>query len=193
MITIFDWQHQGKPGRNDRGAISGDLVEVELTRAYGLAAQNALEAAGHEVHWLTEGWYSDRHKQANIIARDNPDVPVAYVALHVNAGGGTYSLNLHDSRSSGGRALAESIAAEMDSEELSGVTRTLVQAADASWVRARPTIDGILSGPRNICGTCHEPVFIDNPKHQAHLTAEGLLLLGLILARGIMQWGASRG
>ena len=49
MIAILDWQHVGKPGRDDKGAAydvddDGEIdYEVELTDKYIQAAKNYLE------------------------------------------------------------------------------------------------------------------------------------------------------
>jgi hypothetical protein len=194
VIVILDRQHAGKPGKNDRGAsveLDGRTVyEVDLTRAYIEAATDLLNAEGHAVYVLEDGWYSARHARACEIARENPDERIAYVACHINAGGGSYGLVLHDARSRGGHALAEAVADALGTDN-AALDRTLVRAADheGSWARAMTTIKGIYSGPGNLSGICYEPFFIDSKRNQALMTADGLRAVGRALAVGCMQWG----
>ena len=194
MIVILDRQHAGKPGKNDRGAsvkLDGRTVyEVDLTAAYIEAATALLMAEGHTVHVLEDGWYSARHERACEIARENPDQRCAYVACHINAGGGSYGLVLHDARSRGGHALAEAVADALGTDN-AALDRTLVRAADpyGSWARAMTTIKGIYSGPGNLSGVCYEPFFIDNERNQALMSDVGLRAVGHALAVGCMQWG----
>lgn len=194
MIVILDRQHAGKPGKDDRGAsveLDGRTVyEVDLTRAYIEAATALLMSEGHAVYVLEDGWYSARHARACEIARENPAQLCAYVACHINAGGGSYGLVLHDARSRGGHALAEAVADALGTDN-AALDRTLVGAADheGPWARAMTTIKGIYSGPGNLSGICFEPFFIDNDRNQALMTDAGLRAVGNALAVGCMQWG----
>ena len=45
---------------------------------------------------LTEGEYGQRHAEAIARAKAHPGMAAAYLACHVNAGGGTYALVEHD-------------------------------------------------------------------------------------------------
>lgn len=194
MIVVLDRQHVGKPGRDDRGAVGevdGDTVhEVDLTAAYIEAATALLTAEGHDVVHLDSGWYQERHRKAAEIARHNPDEAVAYVACHINAGGGSYGLVIHDERSRGGHALAEAVADALGSACEPYLDRSLVRAAErgGTWARAMSTIAGIYDGPANLCGVCFEPLFIDCARHEALMRPEGLVLVGQALATGCMTW-----
>jgi len=198
MVLILDRQHYGKPGQNDLGAgadLDGDGVvelderEANLTLLYINAAKQLAEAQGHTVYVLDSGWYSDRHEQAIQIAQSHPDDMCAYVACHLNAGGGSYSLALHDYRSHGGENLAKAVATEM-SVKIPEISRHLVRAASPDeWTNGYYTVKGIYAGPGNLSGVCFEPVFMDNVEHQALLTPEGLVLLGQILANACIAWG----
>lgn len=201
MIVIFDRQHYGKPGKPaDRGAaydLDGDGVvesqeqEANITPLYYLPAKAELERLGHSVYLLDSGWYPDRHKQANAIATQNAGKRVAYVACHINAGGGSYSAVLHDERSRGGAGLASAVSNALLLASLSGVTKHLVHGSSATnvWKRGFTTIAGIYSGPSNIAGICFEPFFLDNPKHQWLATVEGGQAVGKALAIGLANWG----
>lgn len=188
MIVILDYQHYGKPGKNDRGAFANGKYETELTWAYIEAAKQLAEAEGHEVVVLKDGWYSARHKRAAAIAEANPDQKCAYVACHVNAGGGDYSVCLHDYRSKGGKRLADSIRDTM-TDSLGSVRRHLTKAAtETNWTNGFNTIKGVFAGPGNLSGVCFEPVFIDTDEHQPFLTQDGLTLIGQTLAVGCIEW-----
>jgi len=199
VIVILDRQHYGKPGKNDLGAgadldgdgkVQDDEREANLTLVYIEAAKQMLEADGHTVHILDSGWYSSRHEQAAGIALANPDDKCAYIACHLNAGGGDYSVALYDHRSTGGHKLALSIAAAMASD-ITAVGRHLVKASSPDeWRNAYNTIKGVYSGPSNLSGVCFEPVFMDTEEHQKYLTHDGLTLIGQVLAEGCAAWGA---
>ena len=198
MVLILDRQHYGKPGQNDLGAgadLDGDGVvelderEANLTLLYINAAKQLAEAQGHTVYVIDAGWYSARHEQAIQIALSHPDDMCAYIACHLNAGGGSYSLALHDYRSHGGENLAKAVATEM-SVKIPEISRHLVRAASPDeWTNGYYTVKGIYAGPGNLSGVCFEPVFMDNVEHQALLTPEGLVLLGQILANACIAWG----
>jgi len=201
MIVIFDRQHYGKPNRPDDlgaaidldgdGNIEDQEKEANLTPLYYLPAKRTLEALGQSVYVLDSGWYSDRHKRANAIAAANPDKKVAYIACHVNAGKGDYSVMIHDQRSGNGSRLALALSAAIADHAISGIQRSLVRAASAdnAWKRGYSTIKGIYSGPNNISGVCLEPYFIDRQDHQWLATPEGGEALAEALVSGLMDWG----
>ena len=135
MVLILDRQHYGKPGQNDLGAgadLDGDNVvaiderEANLTLIYIEAAKELAESEGHTVYVIDSGWYSSRHERAIEIARAHPDDMCAYIACHLNAGGGDYSVCLYDHRSGGGRKLSTSVSALL-SDQLPDVNRHLTR------------------------------------------------------------------
>lgn len=199
MLAVFDRQHHGKPNRNDYGA-QADLNndgqvdswerESELTPLYIESAKYHMSYAGHETIVEEEGWYSERHIRA-CTAAQKYNKPTAYVACHLNAGGGDYAALFYDARSQNGKLLASSIAASLGEADLPGINRVVVKSAiPDDWTRnALYTIKGIYAGPANISGVCFEPLFIDNEEHQKLLTPEGLAWIGMALSRGILRWG----
>jgi hypothetical protein len=199
MVVILDRQHFGKPGRddlgagvdlNDDGVIEREEREAVMTLVYIEAAKQKLEADGHKVIIIDSGWYADRHEEAVGIAHAHPDDMCAYIACHLNAGGGDYSVCLYDHRSGGGRKLALSVAAEM-TDQITGVRRHLTKACSPDlWNNAYHTVKGIYAGPGNLSGICFEPVFMDRAEHHQYLTHDGLALIGQTLAEGCMAWGA---
>ncbi len=205
MIVIFDRQHYGKPGRSDLGAAydvdaDGDIGwqerEANLTPMYYEPAIAMLQAAGAVVHVLDSGWYHERHAEACRISRANPVEPVAYIACHVNAGGGDYAAVIHDARSRRGEDLAESLALALGESRLP-VARSIVRPAKASgsWRRAFTTIKGVYAGtPESpstpwLCGVCFEPYFLDQPDHASLATREGGRRIAQALATGLLRWG----
>lgn len=221
MLAIFDIQHAGKPGRKDLGAahdIDGDGTieafehEARLTPIYAAAASAILEQRGVETATFRAGTYSERHKHAGEIARAH-DGPVAYVACHLNMGGGDYSLCVSDYRSGGGAKLSEAMAKALEehlapagvARSLTGVTGSQARpsgrhgaAWDAMpkyqgaqhWPRPWSTVSGIYAGPGNLSGVCFEPVFMDSHAHL--LCPDGLSMIGLALADGLFAYLASR-
>lgn len=184
-IVIFDRQHYGKPGRRDVGAhydIDRDgkkevhEQEVHLTPLYSGPATEMLRARGHKVRHIDAGWYRTRHAEANALAWANRDVPVFYFAKHVNAGRGSYAAFIHDARSRGGRNLALELVTAFGEAGLPAAGhRALARAATSTnaWKRGFSTIQGIYSGPANICAVCFEPYFIDQPAHAELATVKG--------------------
>ena len=201
MLVLLDRQHYGKPSprQKDRGVavdLDGDgnidAMEANLTPSYIQAAREALEAAGHTVVLLDAGWYPDRHKAAiRQVRAAATGLPAAYVACHLNAGGGNYGLVLHDARSTGGEALANRVGDAMRRVFEEGeLKRVLVKGASASeWTNAYNTIRGIYAGPGNLSGICFEPVFVDT--HRGLLDPEGLARIGAALASGLEAWGVA--
>jgi hypothetical protein len=146
--------------------------------------------AGAYCRIIDEGWYPARHEAAAQIARGWAG-PVAYVACHVNAGGGSYAMALHDMRSAGGARLARCVVGELERGSLHGLSRFISRetASTGSWRRAHETIKGIFDGPANISAICYEPFFLDTPSHAHMLGGEGIRAVGQALARGILNWG----
>ena len=210
---LFDIQHAGRPDRpGDMGAaydLDGDGVtgergerEVDLVRAYVAAAAAYARSLGHTVTVLETGTYGQRHATAIRIARAAPEVEHVYLACHTNAGGGSYGLVRPDYRSAGGLAAAERLAASL--RTLPALSKVRVEplypsaaaaAADGRdvsdagkvgwWTRGWGCIEGIWSGPANLCGVLVEPFFIDTARHKPLMTAPGLVTVGQALVRGV--------
>ena len=171
----------------------GDLLEHRLAMAYAVHAFEALEQAGAAVGLVAAGRYRTRQDLGTQIAD-------AYIACHINAGGGTYGLCLYDQRSRQGRALAERVASSMS---LAWVPRTISSARHAAampeddrgvrhWTaNALELIKHVYPG--RACGLVYEPGFLDNPDHQLLWTPDGLREVGHVLARGVLAWAQGRG
>ncbi len=83
----IDVQHMGKPTNPaDRGASYGKYQEANLVLKYASLAFQELTAKGYEAFLITSGTYTERHDWIN---RHGIDL---YLACHLNAGGGRYSL-----------------------------------------------------------------------------------------------------
>jgi len=199
-IVILDRQHHGKPGgRGDLGAradLDGDGMveahefEANLTPLYIASARDYLEPLGIEVVVLEWGSYKARHAYANAIAGAADGAPVAYIACHLNAGGGRYAAVLHDSRSRGGRGLAVTLADALE-EEFDELSKGKAVPAGPGK-RAFVTYDGIFEGPGNISGVCFEPCFMDTPEHRPLLSPGGLSRIGRVLGAGCLTWIETR-
>lgn len=194
-ILIIDRQHGEKsPGNIDPGAQVriGDrrITELELTSAYAEVLAAAVSGAGHQVIRIDSGGYGARNAHGNQIARDSPGERVLYLALHVNAGRGTYALAMHDHKSRGGAAAAEHLAPAMGA--LEGISRAKVVPCESiGWTsRAHRCIRGIWRGPANISGVLLEPFFIDSAggAHDQYREPAGLELVGQAIAAGALAY-----
>lgn len=209
---ILDIQHAGRPDKpGDMGAsfdLDGDGVrgeegerEVDLVRMYVAAARAHAEAAGHAITVLETGTYGQRHATAIRIARAAPSTRCVYLACHTNAGGGSYGLLRPDYRSVSGSRLAERLSGalrqifELTKVRLDPLYPNAATAqkhgrdvSDAGkvgwWTRGWGCIDGIYSGPSNLCGVLVEPFFIDTLAHRVLTTSGGCTRIGRALAEG---------
>ena len=201
-IVIFDRQHYGKPDSDDMGAaydldhdgtIEDHEKEANLTPDYYLPAKRILTEKAHEVFILDSGWYSARHREARRLAMLYPNRICVYVAGHVNAGGGDYSLVISDGRSTQGKNLAREIARGMQLECIPGIDRSITRrGTTTAWTNGLNTIKGIYSGPANLSGVCFEPYFLDQPNHHYAATLEGGERIGTALAYGINTYIRNR-
>lgn len=210
LLVILDRQHAGKPGRGPGEARPEDMGaamrtpdgrvahEADLVMEYITEARAVLEAEGAQVRVidpLTEPprmSYGARQERAKWWARQSPGSKVAYVACHLNAGHGDYAILGHDPRSQDGRAVAEHVADALDLT-VPVLSRIRVEALTGKWARGLPCIEGIYSGPANLCGMLYEPLFVDHPSHQHYIQTGGLRDVGACLARGIIAWARAAG
>jgi len=90
MRIALDVQHINKPAKPyDKGASYKRLTEAYAVENYFRYTRALLEEDGHEVHSGFFGSYRDRHEQVNRYDFD------LYIAGHLNAGKGKYSLVCH--------------------------------------------------------------------------------------------------
>lgn len=215
MLLIFDIQHTGRPSKpGDMGAaydLDGDGVtgedgerEVDLVRQYVAEAGSYALSLGCQVLHIDAGEYSDRHRFAIAKARANPTKRAAYLACHMNAGGGRYALVRPDARSSSGKLLATAVSRSLSllpgiqfsrRDPLYGSAALAAKAGHpaseaAWWTRGYSCIDGIYSGPANLSAVLVEPAFIDSKEHRPLLTPAGLRSIGRALVDGAVAWSA---
>lgn len=191
----LDVQHSGRGGihAGDRGArftnhAGGVAWESELAAAYARAARHELEAAGATV--LTNGPnnlagpYQARQREAGAWGA------VAYLALHVNAGGGSYARaswpvpgfpGISYSQIERAAGLAQSLCTEL--RGLPGIKHAdplLLKRSDRGAVCIAWT-------PAPVAPILLEPFFGDGPALEL-LEAPGLKLVGEAIARGVLAW-----
>lgn len=204
-LTIWDRQHAGKRTRpTDMGAaadIDGDgQIEVwereaELTPIYAEAGMAELTRLGLASHFIDpkgaglQADYPARHREAVALAQDRSWT--AYLACHLNAGGGNYGLVGYVPGSTRGRALAEAIAAELQAS-VHVISRCRVEALAGNWARGLPTIGGAMSTSAPwLAGVLLEPLFVDAPEHQSYIHQGGLTEVGRAIARGVRRWAGA--
>jgi len=200
-LLILDRQHAGKRSRPDDmgaaadidgdGTIQADEREANLTPVYGEACAALVRRSGASSLVLDPAAtgprmdYSERHTWACGIAAGRGG-QVAYAAMHLNAGGGSYGMIGYDQRSRRGRRLADAIGAQL--RTIPVLSRVHVVALAGQWAHGLGTIRGIYRGPPNLCGVLLEPLFIDHPEHQRYIAAGGLVLVGEAIARGVLDY-----
>lgn len=196
MLVCLSRDHVGKPDKlKDTGA-SADLdhngkvsvaeQEAILTAQYILAAEIRMRELGHDVIVISDGRYSDRHTRVNGYAKVYPG-KVAYVACHLNAGGGAYGSCFFDERSKAGPLLATAVANKLRAafSELASV-KVFGAAPGGTWANAYATISGVYDG--RAVGVCFEPCFMDGPHATELLSTNGLTRIGGALADGLHSW-----
>jgi hypothetical protein len=200
MGAAFDLDGDGVLGENGER-------EVDLVRGYVAAATTYARELGHRVSVLETGTYGQRHATAIRLAQGAPGVDHVYLACHVNAGGGAYGLLRPDYRSAAGAARAQALAVALSrlhelrhagalpgcrvvplypsADRAGAAGRDVADAAKAAWwTRGWGCIDGIYSGPSNLCGVLVEPGFIDSSAHRSLWTPDGLARIGRALVDG---------
>ena len=187
MIAYLSRDHAGKQWNlDDRGASFAGNVEAMLTPIYMLAMERRLLALGHDVMWLCDGSYSERHARCVQYAKTDTASSV-YLACHLNAGAGDYGAAFYDGRSSMGLAAATQVVLALDEAcpELGRVR--VVKSKSTDWTNhAYNTISGVYVG--RPCALCLEPCFIDAPDHADLLTTRGLDRMGTAIADGLHAW-----
>jgi len=193
----------------DSDGVAGEQGEreVDLVRGYVAAATTYARELGHRVTVLETGTYGQRHATAIRLAHGAPGVDHVYLACHVNAGGGAYGLLRPDYRSAAGAARAQALAVALSrlhelrhagampgcrvvplypsADRAGAAGRDVSDAGKAGWwTRGWACLDGIYSGPSNLCGVLVEPGFIDSSAHRTLWTPDGLARIGRALVDG---------
>jgi N-acetylmuramoyl-L-alanine amidase len=166
---VLDVQHMGKPNKPaDRGASHNGYQEADLALNYATLAFQELTTKGYETFLITSGTYAERHVWVN---RHGIDL---YLACHLNAGGGRYSLVEH--YYDAGQRTRE--IAKIMAENFKTVLGT---SAGKVWEIPKDGRGAVcLSGTRP-SALLLEPLFIDNPQHQIiaverpHLIAQAII------------------
>jgi N-acetylmuramoyl-L-alanine amidase len=192
MLTVaIDVQHLYRSGihARDQGTIytlpnGTHISEAHCATIYAGSAASFLRRQG--AHVLTNnpqigllcGPYSRRNSQANAKGAGLAQVD-AYLACHVNAGGGDYArLESMSPVRFTARMLEESIGSELISSTPEIPRYTVTDLAHGD--RGAVCIEGF-NGP----GIIVEPFFGDNPKMQPLMSADRLVGLGEAIARGV--------
>lgn len=195
-LALLHIQHHHR--LDEPGAARGPLVERALVRAYLGECRARLLSAGLmvEVYDPEISTYEAIHYLARQRAKA-AGVPALYIAGHVNAGGGDYGLVGCDARSARGYEAAQVVARHLRAAcpEVSRVQVAPLTPGCAISPRGFDCIDGVGApgSPSCLSGLLLEPGFIDQPRHAALWTEDGLRRLGYALADGIVAALAEAG
>jgi len=206
LRVALDVQHlfRDPPHEKDRGAVfrvpvegyakGMTIRETDVTTAYVDAAAAMIAARGGRAftndvaRGVMVGPYSRRHRAAASWAVH------AYVACHVNAGGGSYALALFNRHAPRGRAFAQALARAMrdvavmqpGAPIIDHVARA-VGPGDRGWSCIGGF--GVTERPETPAAAIFEPCFGDNPRHHGLILSPGpsqVIALGLV--RGLEAW-----
>ena len=161
--------------RYDPGAVSEIGREAEIVRAI---AQRALQLGRGRVtvHDSDRGgpWsYTWRRNQAHAAIGSGPGV---VVHLHVNAGGGSYLLGMHDPRSNTGAAYAARWCSAVGQQfDIAPKDVRCIAATRSTWNNAANLLEpSYLATPTGVAAVLLEVGFIDNPSHARLLTGDAI-------------------
>ena len=189
-IVILNAGHGDKGSRYDSGAVHLGYREAPLVRSMFDILGPMLEKDGITVHQIGRGPYAARDATAIRIARDNPGARVVHVLGHINSAErpGRYAAVFHDHRSGGGKAAAVEVASHLGT--MAEVDSCMVIAAQSGdWTgRAYSVMRRTYSGPANISAILLETHFINQPRHQALNTPEGLSRIASLVAAGLTDY-----
>lgn len=161
--------------RFDPGAVSQIGREADIVRAVALRVQQLADCEVVICDSDRDGpWsYTARRKMAHFAIGPGPGV---VCHLHVNAGGGSYLLALHDPRSSTGREYAEKwCVAAAEQFDLAPKSVKCLAATRSTWNHAANLIEPSYSAtPAGVAAVLLEIGFLDNPAHRDLLTGDAI-------------------
>lgn len=188
LVVALDVQHLYRPSRpRDRGAVftlkdGSHVAEAEAVLLYAQPCAAWLRARGVAVitndplNEILTGEYRDRQRAASGSAD-------AYLALHLNAGRGSYAVCEYLTPDSA--ALADLIARQLDRDHPEILLGRALPLADND--RGAVCVRAFRRGPAVIV----EPFFGDNPRHEALFAAPRLKQLGESIGAGLLAWWES--
>lgn len=191
LKVAVDVQHFYRGGRHagDRGALfelgARRLFEADAASLYALALVGWLRWRGAAVltndpaRALLIGDYPSRNRAAMAWGA------AAYLACHLNAGGGSYALIEYVKGRGDGGALAPYLTNELD-RSFPPITVGRVVALEE---RERGAV--CIRAVTTAAALC-EPLFGDQPQHHRLLDLPGLKAVGEALGRGLRAWWRAR-
>lgn len=192
LRAVVDVQHLYRTGSHagDRGSVytlaNGTRVtEADATLVYAHAIVSYLELWGARVvsndpaHGILVGPYSAR----NLAAQTSH----AYLACHLNAGGGAYAAVEYMSTTVGA-ALAAAIGPQVQAAFPTDIPNAKAIPL-SSGQRGAVCIERVAS---NVAAVICEPFFGDNPRQQHLLDAPSLVRVGEVIAHGVADWWKTR-
>lgn len=189
LCAVVDVQHAFQPAKpKDRGSVftlasGAHVLEAQASATYAAAIAHWLTARGARVltnepaNGLLVGPYWTRNRAANAWGAH------AYLACHVNAGGGDYC-RAEYMVGSKGDALARAVGSAIVAGGFP-VSRTPQATPISRGMRGAVCIEAV---DRFRAAVILEPFFGDNPRHQAMLETAQLELLGATIGLGVASW-----
>jgi N-acetylmuramoyl-L-alanine amidase len=187
LRVAVDVQHlfRPPPRHHDRGAefrmmASGaKACEGDVSLLYAAGITHGLERRGATVLGngpLLSGTYGARNRAAAVWGAH------AYLACHLNAGGGSYALTEHMGMNPG-QELGRAIGLRL--QRAFGVITDARTRALHAGDRGAVCVSGC---PARVAAVILEPLFGDSPGHQALMIAPRLADLGEAIALGVADW-----
>jgi N-acetylmuramoyl-L-alanine amidase len=188
-----DVQHLYRPSKpHDRGALftladGTHTDEASATLKYAAVLCDYLEASGATVltndaaHGILTGEYRTRNRAAQVWQAH------AYLACHLDAGGGEYAMVERMAMTAGGE-LAEILATAVSEAFPRELPHHQVRLLGAEQ-RGAVCVEAV---PATIPALILEPFFGDQPNHQGLLAAPQLRQLGVALGSALARWWQER-
>lgn len=157
--------------RWDPGAVSDMGQEASIVRALAARVRQwgGARVSVHDSDADGPWTYTQRRQMAHKAIGRGPGV---VCHLHVNAGGGSYLLGMHDPRSSTGAAYARQWCEQVgDGFRMSVRSVKCIPATRSTWNNSANLIEPSYSStPAGVAAVLLEIGFIDNPDHARLLT-----------------------
>ncbi len=175
MKIFIDAGHGG----TDSGAVSGNLVEKNMTLICAKGAEMFLKKYGQEVKMSRNGdRYLSLTERANLANEWGADI---FLSCHFNAGGGKRGEVIHSVNGGNGKILADNIAKtlkKLGQEEVRTYSRASSGGGDYFTVIAKSNMPAVII----------EPCFIDSADKEFADNEDKQWNIGVEIAKGVLDY-----